>query len=64
MEISDGLNIERYAMLNADNMAMQGVSIAMLDKTMDMQKQMGAALTQMMEQSVNPSLGTNIDLRV
>ena len=43
---------------------MEGVGIAMLSKAMDAQEQMGAALTQMMEQSVNPNLGANIDLRV
>ena len=64
MEISDGLNIARYAAISAQNSTMEGVGIAMLSKAMDMQEQMGAELTQMMEQSINPNLGANIDLRV
>ena len=64
MEISDGLNIARYASISAQNSTMEGVGIAMLSKAMDMQEQMGAELTQMMEQSVNPGVGANIDLRV
>ncbi len=64
MEISDGLNIARYAAISAQNSTMEGVGIAMLSKAMDMQEQMGAELTQMMEQSINPGLGANIDLRV
>ncbi len=64
MEISDGLDIARYAAISAQNSTMEGVGIAMLSKAMDMQEQMGAELTQMMEQSINPGLGANIDLRV
>ncbi|MCR4606010.1 MAG: YjfB family protein [Eubacterium sp.] len=58
------MSIERYAMLNSNNATLQGVGIAMLKNVMDAEKQMGAELAQMMEQSVNPSLGSNIDLRV
>ena len=64
MEISDGLDIARYAAISSQNSTMEGVGIAMLSKAMDMQEQMGAELTQMMEQSINPELGANIDLRV
>ncbi len=64
MEISDGLDIARYAAISSQNSTMEGVGIAMLSKAMDMQEQMGAELTQMMEQSINPGLGANIDLRV
>ena len=64
MEISDGLNIARYATLSAQNSTMEGVGIAMMKNALDMQEQMGAEITQMMEQSVNPGLGANVDLRV
>ena len=64
MELSDGMDIARYASINSQNMAMEGVGIAMMRNAMEMQEEMGAALTQMMEQSVNPALGANIDYRV
>ena len=64
MEISDGLDITRYAVMSAQNTAMEGVGIAMMKNALDMQKEMGAAITQMMEQSVNPNLGANVDFRV
>lgn len=64
MEISDGVNIAYYAELAAQNSTMEGVGIAMMSKAMDMQEQMGAEIAQMIEQSVNPGVGTNIDLRV
>ena len=64
MEISDGMDIARYAALSAQNSTMEGVGIAMMKNALDMQEEMGAAITQMMEQSVNPGLGANVDLRV
>ncbi|MEE3467353.1 MAG: YjfB family protein [Eubacterium sp.] len=64
MEISDGLDITRYALLSAQNTTMEGVGIAMMKNALDMQEQMGAEITRMMEQSVNPDLGANIDFRV
>ena len=64
MEISDGMDIARYAALSAQNSTMEGVGIAMMKNALDMQEVMGAQITQMMEQSVNPNLGTNVDYRV
>lgn len=64
MELADGMNIELYSMVNAQNSLMQSVGTGMLAKTLDMQEMMGAQLTQMMEQSVNPHLGGNIDIRI
>lgn len=64
MEISDGMDIARYASISSQNSTMEGVGIAMLSKAMDLQEQMGAELTKMMEQSINPGVGANIDLRV
>ena len=42
----------------------QAVSIKMLDNTMEMSESMNAQLISMMEQSVNPNLGSNIDIRI
>lgn len=64
MELSDGINIEAYSMMNAQAATMQSIGTAVLEKTMDLQKIQGAQLTQMMEQSVNPNLGGNIDIRI
>ena len=64
MDISGGIDIARFATISAQNTAMEGVGIAMMKNALDMQEEMGAAMTQMMEQSVNPNLGANVDLRV
>lgn len=64
MEISDGIDIPAYSVANASMKIISQVSVAMLDKTLDMQKSMGDSLTKMMELSVNPSIGGNIDIRV
>ncbi|MCI8365610.1 MAG: putative motility protein [Eubacterium sp.] len=58
------MDIASYSMANASLSVMSNVSVAMLDKTLDLQKTMGDNITRMMEQSVNPSLGGNIDIRV
>ncbi|MBP3610495.1 MAG: YjfB family protein [Lachnospiraceae bacterium] len=39
-------------------------SVAMLSKTLDTVEESGAMMIQMMEQSVNPHLGQNIDITV
>lgn len=63
MEISDGLDISSYSAINSQNQVTQDVGTAMLKKAMDMQEIQGNQLVQMMEQSVNPGLGRNIDIR-
>ena len=40
------------------------VSVAMLDMTMELNEQLNAQMMKMMEQSVNPHLGANIDIRI
>lgn len=40
------------------------VGIAVLAKNLDTIRQAGASMIKMMEQSVNPHLGNNIDIRV
>ena len=42
----------------------QVASVKMLDKTMEMSEAMNAQLVNMMEQSVTPHIGGNIDLRI
>ena len=42
----------------------QAVSIKMLDQTMEMNETMNAQLVNMMEQSVTPHLGGNMDIRI
>lgn len=48
------------ASLNASDM----VSVAVFKKTLETIEGSGESMIQMMEQSVNPNLGQNIDLRV
>lgn len=42
----------------------QAVSIKMLDQTMEMSEAMNSQLINMMEQSVNPHIGGNVDIRI
>ena len=42
----------------------EAVSIKMLDQTMEMSEAMNSQLVSMMEQSVNPHIGGNIDMRI
>lgn len=43
---------------------MNAIDISMLKKTLDSVEANGDMITQMMEQSVNPFVGTNIDIRL
>lgn len=40
------------------------VSVAVLDMTMELNEQLNASMVKMMEQSVTPHLGANIDVRI
>lgn len=40
------------------------VSVAVLDMTMELNEQLNAQMMKMMEQSVTPHLGGNIDVRI
>ena len=42
----------------------EAVSIEMLDQTMELNEAMNSQLISLMEQSVNPNLGGNIDVRI
>lgn len=43
---------------------MNAIDTALLKKSLDAVETNGAMLTQMMEQSVNPNIGANIDIRL
>ena len=44
--------------------SMNAIDTALLRKSLDAVETNGAMLTQMMEQSVNPNIGANIDIRL
>ncbi len=48
----------------AQNNSLQDIGTAVLAKNLDTLKTAGDAMVKMMEQSVNPGLGANIDIRV
>lgn len=57
-------DVASYSMANAANNLMQSVGVSMLSKTLDSQEMQGDALAKMMEMSVNPNVGANIDIRL
>ena len=44
--------------------ANQDIGVAVMAKSLDTAEQAGQGMIKMMEQSVNPNLGLNIDMRV
>lgn len=63
------MDIASLSMSMAQNNVLQNVGAAVLSKAMESNEQMGANIAAMidsaaMERSVNPSIGSNIDLRV
>lgn len=44
--------------------AKNAVSLSVLDMSMDMNMEAGDSLIKMMEQSVNPSIGANFDIKL
>ncbi len=64
MDISMGIDIAAYSMMTASASVMSQVSVSMLKNTMELQEMQGAQITKMMEQSVNPGVGANIDIRI
>ncbi len=55
--------VQSYGAYSTGSLA-QAVSIKMLDNTMEMNEAMNAQLVSMMEQSVAPNVGGNIDIRI
>lgn len=64
MDMDLGMDIASYSMANATNNLMQSVGVSMLSKTLDSQEMQGDELAKMMEMSVNPNVGANIDIRL
>ena len=48
----------------SDTGSMNAIDMAMLRKSLDTVETSGEMLTQMMERSVNPNVGANIDIRL
>ena len=61
MEIQ-GLGLSTTVLSNANTSSAIGMKL--LDKALDMDQANGEALTQMLERSVNPLVGQNIDVRL
>lgn len=63
------MNIASLSTIKAQNMSLTRVGIAMLDKSLESMDSLGQGLVNMldsaaMERSVNPSVGSNIDMLV
>ncbi len=56
-------DIASLSMYMARNETLQDVGTALLSNALDVQESQGAATVSMMEQSVNPAVGANIDIR-
>lgn len=61
MEIQ-GLGMSTTVLANANTQS--SVGMAMLNKALDTDKANGDALASMLERSVNPLVGQNIDIRI
>lgn len=61
MEIQ-GLGMSTTVLANANTQS--AVGMAMLNKALDADKANGDALASMLERSVNPLVGQNIDIRI
>ncbi|MCR5357523.1 MAG: YjfB family protein [Lachnospiraceae bacterium] len=58
------MDIPALSMAMSQNKVMSDFSVAMLDKSLDTFNDLGDSMTKLMEQSVNPNLGGNIDISV
>lgn len=57
-----GLSLASVTLSNANLNTQFGM--AMLDKSLDSTENTGSAMISMMERSVNPNIGSNIDVRL
>lgn len=64
MEITPMIDIPSLSMAMSQNKVMSDVSVAVLGNALDVFQETGDSMTRMMEQSVNPNLGGNIDISV
>jgi len=58
------MDIAALSMSMAQDRIMTQVSTALLDKAITQGEETGDTLTKMMEQSVNPNIGGNIDISI
>ncbi len=60
----DVMSIANMSISTSQNNVMRDIDIALMDNAMEQFEENGAALTRMMEASVTPNLGQNIDIRL
>ncbi len=60
----DVMSIANMSISMSQNNVMRDIDIALMDNAMEQFEENGAALTRMMEASVTPNLGQNIDIRL
>ncbi|WMJ85762.1 YjfB family protein [Anaerocolumna sp. MB42-C2] len=58
------MDISMASMLQSQSQLITQVSTAVLNMNLDTVEGMGDGLVKMMEQSVNPNVGQNIDIRI
>lgn len=64
MDISALNSIPLNSMNAATSSTGEAIGLAMLDKQLEMTDTMNSQMIRAMEQSVNPSVGSNFDMRV
>lgn len=62
-EVMNITGISAVVPQTSDNQFVNQVSTSVLADTLDIQEQMGDSMTKMMEQSVLPSVGSNLDIQ-
>ena len=62
MDITEGLDIPSVSTYMAQSNVQSAVGTSVLSMTLDDNKEMGGCTYKMMEQSVNPNIGSNIDI--
>lgn len=58
------MDIAMLSMLQSQSKILTDVNTALLDKNLDTVEELGDGLVKMMEQSVTPYLGQNIDFKI
>lgn len=58
------MDIAKLSTMASRENIMAKVNVAMMKKTKDMAQQQGDAIVKMMEQSVAPNLGQNVDVKL
>ena len=64
MNVGSATNLPSLAISSAGKNVISDVGVAMLSKSLDTAKESGEATVKMMEQSVNPHIGGNIDYSI